>query len=119
VQAAGVVCVAAGRVLLLRRSSQVPQAGFWSIPAGALERTESPLDAAVRELREETGYVGSVRVVGAAVDPVAHFYYVFASAPRRFALRLNWENDLGDWFTPRSLPRPLYPGLKTVLDQLR
>jgi ADP-ribose pyrophosphatase YjhB (NUDIX family) len=41
----------AGRVLLVRRSDN----GYWALPAGALEIGESILEAAVREVREETG----------------------------------------------------------------
>jgi 8-oxo-dGTP diphosphatase len=40
-----------GRILLLRQ----PPGHGWSVPAGLLDRRESPLDAAVRELFEETG----------------------------------------------------------------
>ncbi len=40
-----------GRILLLRQ----PPGHGWSLPAGLLDRNESPLDAAVRELFEETG----------------------------------------------------------------
>lgn len=32
-----------------------PEAGSWSVPAGYLEVSEPPADAAVRELYEETG----------------------------------------------------------------
>ncbi len=42
-----------GRLLLLR---QPPGVG-WSLPAGLMERGERPVDAAARELAEETGIV--------------------------------------------------------------
>lgn len=32
-------------------------AGAWSIPKGGLDRGETPLEAAIREFREETGFV--------------------------------------------------------------
>ena len=47
-----------GEVLLLRRPLSVPQGGLWSFPGGKVERGETPLDAAQRELFEETGMAG-------------------------------------------------------------
>jgi ADP-ribose pyrophosphatase YjhB (NUDIX family) len=42
-----------GRVLLVRRG-RPPGAGTWSLPGGHIEPGESPAEAAVRELLEET-----------------------------------------------------------------
>ncbi len=52
-----------GRLLLLRQ----PPGHGWSLPAGLLDRRESPLDAAVRELHEETG----IKVDAADVSPAS------------------------------------------------
>lgn len=41
-----------GRVLLMRQSST----GDWSLPAGAIEPGETPVESVVREVAEETGY---------------------------------------------------------------
>ncbi len=47
-----------GRLLLQRRVDN----GLWAMPGGAMEMTESLPEAAVREVREETGY--EVEVTG-------------------------------------------------------
>ncbi len=46
-----------GRILLVRQYRHAAGKSLWEIPAGKLDVAgESPLECAVRELREETGY---------------------------------------------------------------
>lgn len=49
-----------GEVLLIKRPKEVHQGGLWSFPGGKVEGGEMPLDAAVRELKEETGLSGKL-----------------------------------------------------------
>lgn len=50
---------AEGRLLLQERDEHAPVApGRWGLPAGGVEPGETPADAAVRELAEETGVTG-------------------------------------------------------------
>jgi 8-oxo-dGTP pyrophosphatase MutT (NUDIX family) len=47
-----------GRVLLFHAvTDDVGPAGWWELPGGGIDEGESYLDAAVREIREETGLV--------------------------------------------------------------
>lgn len=50
--AAGGIVLQNGRVLLVHR----PRYNDWSLPKGKLDDGESPLETAIREVREETGY---------------------------------------------------------------
>lgn len=59
--AGGIVRDDEGRILLVRRG-QEPSRGLWSVPGGRVEGDESWDDAAIREVREETGID--------AVDPI-------------------------------------------------
>lgn len=53
-----------GHVVLARQYRPGPNLILDELPGGAIGPGESPAQAAVRELNEETGYTGSVRVVG-------------------------------------------------------
>lgn len=54
IPAVSLVLIEQGKVLLVKRAVE-PQKGEWCLPGGFLEITESPEQAVVRELMEETG----------------------------------------------------------------
>jgi len=47
------------RLLLVKRSVE-PKIGSWCLPGGFMELHEKPDEAALRELKEETGIVGTI-----------------------------------------------------------
>ena len=48
-----------GEDVLLIQRKYPPMVGYWGLPGGFVERDEDPLDAVLRELKEETGLIGS------------------------------------------------------------
>lgn len=60
-----------GRILLLRRADgDIRRDGLWSVPGGGIEPGERLDQAAVREVREETGLeVEPVALIGVYSDP--------------------------------------------------
>ncbi len=54
-----IVCDEEGRVLLLRRANSAHASGAWCLPGGKVDYGEEVLEAARRELTEETGLVPS------------------------------------------------------------
>jgi 8-oxo-dGTP diphosphatase len=53
--AAYVICVDLGKVLLSRWVS--PNGPVWMLPGGGIDFGEDPMDGAIREFEEETGYI--------------------------------------------------------------
>ena len=61
-----------GRILLIRNAD----VDSWAPPGGSIEPDESPKDAAVREMREETGLlVEPVRIIGVYGGPQYRVVY--------------------------------------------
>ncbi len=54
---ADAVCLRSGHVLLVKRKSS-PGKGLWAIPGGFVQQDELIVDAAIRELKEETSLPG-------------------------------------------------------------
>jgi len=57
------------RLLLIKRNVP-PKVGMWCLPGGFMELSESPEEAAVRELREEAGISGRIEtLLGVTTNP--------------------------------------------------
>jgi 8-oxo-dGTP diphosphatase len=65
----GVVCRRGDDVLLIKRGRE-PLKGKWSIPGGKIDFGEAVRDAALRELKEETGVEGRITRLIDVVDSI-------------------------------------------------
>lgn len=106
------VIMRGGKVLLLRRGETAPRdPGVWALPGGVVNDGETPDDAVVREVQEETGlavlastYVATHRLAAdgkrleiyAARDPGGHVV-------------LSQEHDDFGWFEWRDQPEHVAP----------
>jgi 8-oxo-dGTP diphosphatase len=86
VPAVGVVCLRGDSVLLIRRGTP-PRQGEWSLPGGRIEPGERAVEAALRELREETGVEAEITGLIDVVDglfPEAGRHYVLIDYAARW-----------------------------------
>ena len=82
----GVVCLRGDEVLLIRRG-RPPRRGEWSLPGGRIEPGERAMDAALRDLREETGIEAEITGLIDVVDglfPEAGRHYVLIDYAARW-----------------------------------
>jgi 8-oxo-dGTP diphosphatase len=122
--AAGIVHDQAGRLLLIRRG-QPPAAGSWSVPGGRCRPGESPADACVREVAEETALeVAVVRLAGRVerAAPGGGVYVIDDFVCRVVGGDLRAGDDAADarWVSRDELAAlELAPGLYAALDEWR
>lgn len=93
VEVALAIVVRDGRVLVARREPGSHLEGLWEFPGGKIEPDEEPREAALRELREETGLVAS------DAEPLNVFHYAYPDRDVRLHAFLVREatGDPGRW----------------------
>jgi len=118
---AGIIVAAreTGRILLLHRSDEVNEGGTWGTPGGKIDPREDARTAAIRELREESGWTSPVTVLKEPVfvftEPDFEFSTFFGYVDDEFEPYLNWESQDAGWFTLGRLPKPLHFGVEALM----
>lgn len=56
------------KILLIKRAKQLTNGGKWAVPGGFVDRDETCEQAALRELKEETGLSGKVKKLVSVID---------------------------------------------------
>jgi ADP-ribose pyrophosphatase YjhB (NUDIX family) len=116
-----------GAVLLVRRRLN-PRQGFWSFPAGFVDFDEAPIEAAVRECREETGLTveitGLLDVIAEAGDGEADIVIVYRARavggePLEDHLRPADDVDCVAFFAPEDLPPLAFRATREAIDRWR
>ena len=105
-----------GRILLVRQYRLPARAMMWELPAGQLDPGENPLQAARRELVEETGYRARKWKKLLSLYPSPGYVaekmtvYVATDLIKGEAQPMEDERIRCRWFAPRDLERMLRTG---------
>jgi 8-oxo-dGTP diphosphatase len=122
----GVALIEDGRILLVRKS-RGPWADRWAVPGGKVEMGETMEEAAVREVREETGLrvrlgpvVWTGEVIDAGTPPAWHYTLVdFVGFPAGGRLAAGDDAVEARWATPtEALQLDLVPTMSSLLERL-
>ncbi len=114
-----------GRVLLIQRTKG-NFSGLWSLPGGKIEHGEHPHEAAVRELREETGISARFEELAATVSEhiyergrlVAHFLLFLCRVSAPGAQPRTFQEGEARWFPLAEVAElPLVPSDREFIEE--
>ena len=116
-------------VFLLRRQNTGWKDGWYTVPAGHIEKDESPMHAAIRELKEEANIDVSEENLS---EPLIHFYpsddythervSLFFTVTGIDQIPINNEPHNADeaiWVKVNELPNNIVPILRQALEDIQ
>jgi len=99
-------------ILLLHRQESKSQGNLWGIPGGKLDKGETPLQAVLREIKEETGYdfskqsiekLGSVYIEYNDKDHFVYHMFRTKLIGDPSSVKINFSEHKGfTWVTPQD-----------------
>jgi len=91
-----------GRVLILLRPKDMKWSpGKWALPGGHIEPGEAPIDAAVREVEEETTLkISNPREFHTSDNGEVIYFVTRVNNP---SVQIDWEHDDFAWVYPKEL----------------
>lgn len=112
-----------GEVLLVRRAVD-PERGKWALPAGYIDYGEHPIDAAIREVFEETGLVIEISdlldVQGGAAEIGASIVIIYAAnVIDGIAQPLDDADEVAWFHRDGPLPEIAFESTRTMLEAWR
>ena len=120
IPAISLVTVDANEQLLLVKRSVDPKKGFWCLPGGFMELNETPEEAGLRELHEETGLWGKIdMLLGVTINPSRNYGSVLMTGflVKIFDGELAPGDDAEDvkWFKYKELPEIAFDSHKKFI----
>jgi ADP-ribose pyrophosphatase YjhB (NUDIX family) len=109
-----------GQVVLIRRGVN-PGRGKWSLPAGYVEAGEDPRQAAIRELKEETGLeVSALSLVDVIArqgpEDGADILILYRGTAQEGNPLPGDDAEAAGLFGPQDLPELAFPSTLRILD---
>jgi 8-oxo-dGTP diphosphatase len=122
----GAAVIAGGKILLLKRlETKKFLPGYYDLPGGKVEEGEDPNTAILRELKEETGLVGSVirpynvwhsitEIAGNKEHNIEIDYLVKIIGPGKVVTSPDEHSEYA-WVDKSNLPSKLSPELRSTI----
>lgn len=117
-----------GKVLMIKRAEGIRMGGYWALPGGYVEWNETTEEAALRELKDETGIGGEIiSFFGIYSDPSRdedgrqNIDLVYLIKPLKQSSKIDKkEVEKVAWFSLDKLPEKIaFDHRKIIKDYLR
>lgn len=106
-------------VLLLQRSDKTSRAHGWDFAGGGVDKGESPLDAVMREVYEETGLsISDIKTLSTSHGHTDGGEYVmigYAAHASDSEVHLSWEHESYAWMTIEEVEKLELPEMHRLI----
>lgn len=106
------------RILLAHRSPYVLEPNTWGSWGGAIDPGENPVNAVIREVKEESGYTEDMDIIPLYVFTSGTFRYFnfLVVVDSEFEPNVDWETQGYKWCVYGEWPSPLHFGLQNLFN---